>query len=141
MDHLCWNHPERQALSFCHSCKEYYCGPCLDEGGEYYYCRKPACQEALQKQKGTTRRKSATELISDDELIPFRAFQNNFEAQVAQSKLEAHRIECFLSGEIMNQMYPGSLISPPFGSVKLWIRRSDKSKAMEILGTEKRHDC
>jgi hypothetical protein len=77
--------------------------------------------------------KSVAEKKSDDELIPFRAFQSNFEAWVVQTKLEAHRIECFLSGEIMNQMYPGSLTSPSFGSVKLWIKRSDEARAREIL--------
>ncbi len=133
MDQTCKNHPDRQALSFCHSCEEYYCGPCLEEGGEYYYCRRPGCQEALQKQRITPRRESAMEPILDDELIPFRAFQSNFEAQVVQTKLEAHRINCFLSGEIMNQMYPGSLTSPSFGSVKLWIRKSDEPQARDIL--------
>jgi hypothetical protein len=105
----------------------------LEVGGEYYYCRRPGCQEALRNEKGAMGPKSAAEEKPGDELIPFRAFQTNFEAQVVQSKLEAHRIECFLSGEIMNQIYPGSFTSPSFGSVKLWIRRSDESRAGEIL--------
>ena len=73
------------------------------------------------------------ENFQEDELIPFRAFQNNFEAQVAKSKLDANGIESFLSGEIMNQMYPGSLISPSLGAVKLWIKRSDELRANELL--------
>jgi len=133
MDQSCKNHPDRQALSFCNSCKEYYCGPCLEESGEYYYCRRPACQEVRRNEMGMMGPKSVAEKKSDDELIPFRAFQSNFEAWVVQTKLEAHRIECFLSGEIMNQMYPGSLTSPSFGSVKLWIKRSDEARAREIL--------
>jgi hypothetical protein len=69
----------------------------------------------------------------EEELIPFRAFQNNFEAQVAKSKLEANGIESFLSGEIMGQLLPGSLIFPSLGAVKLWIRGSDEHRANELL--------
>src|SRR3972149_1911197 len=40
---FCKNHPEKKAVSFCHSCGEYYCSGCLNEGKEYYYCSKPEC--------------------------------------------------------------------------------------------------
>jgi DNA-directed RNA polymerase subunit RPC12/RpoP len=42
----CINHPEREASSICYNCGNPYCQDCLTEGGEYYYCKKPACQEA-----------------------------------------------------------------------------------------------
>lgn len=43
----CVNHPEREALSFCHNCGESFCEECLTEGTEYYYCQKPECQSML----------------------------------------------------------------------------------------------
>lgn len=46
----CINHPEREALSICHGCGKDYCGSCLDEGKEFYYCKNPECQELLKKE-------------------------------------------------------------------------------------------
>ena len=46
MDKYCNNHPDVKALSFCHSCNEYFCENCLEEAIEYYYCKKRSCQEA-----------------------------------------------------------------------------------------------
>lgn len=46
----CYNHPAKDALSFCHNCKTYYCEECLTEGKEFYYCKKPECQKMLQKE-------------------------------------------------------------------------------------------
>jgi uncharacterized protein YbaR (Trm112 family) len=50
----CVNHPEREALSFCHNCGKHYCRECLFEGKEYYYCKEPACREALLKESGVS---------------------------------------------------------------------------------------
>ena len=41
----CHNHPNRRALSFCHSCRLFFCQECLIDGGEYYYCKNDRCQE------------------------------------------------------------------------------------------------
>ena len=46
MTEYCVNHPGRKALSFCQSCKIYFCADCLEEGSEYYYCREKACIDA-----------------------------------------------------------------------------------------------
>lgn len=43
----CPNHPEKDVLSFCHSCGEYLCRECLVDGKEYYYCKKDECQKDL----------------------------------------------------------------------------------------------
>jgi hypothetical protein len=48
----CVNHPDREALSLCHSCGKYYCKECLYEGKEYYYCKDTACSEILFKESG-----------------------------------------------------------------------------------------
>lgn len=49
--HICKNHPQKIATSFCHNCKEYYCSDCLNEGTEYYYCNKKECYEQYLIQK------------------------------------------------------------------------------------------
>lgn len=46
----CINHPKREALSICHGCGNDYCELCLDEGKEFYYCKKPECQELFKKE-------------------------------------------------------------------------------------------
>jgi hypothetical protein len=43
----CINHPDKKAFSICHGCGNDYCESCLDEGKEYYYCKKPECQKLL----------------------------------------------------------------------------------------------
>jgi hypothetical protein len=39
-----------QALSICHNCGKHFCAECLSEGKEYYYCKAPECQLALNKE-------------------------------------------------------------------------------------------
>jgi len=47
---FCTNHPDKKAISICHGCGKDYCELCLDEGKEYYYCKKPECQKLLKKE-------------------------------------------------------------------------------------------
>ena len=47
---ICINHPEKEALSICHSCGKDFCKECLDEGKEFYYCKNPECQELFKKE-------------------------------------------------------------------------------------------
>jgi uncharacterized RDD family membrane protein YckC len=49
MEHSCFTHPTRPALSVCHSCGRPFCSDCLVEGEEFYYCRDKACQNALRQ--------------------------------------------------------------------------------------------
>jgi len=49
----CVNHSDKKALSICHGCGKDYCELCLDEGKEYYYCKKPKCQKLLKKELPT----------------------------------------------------------------------------------------
>lgn len=48
----CPNHPEKDVLSFCHSCGEYLCRECLTDGEEYYFCKKDTCQNARLTENG-----------------------------------------------------------------------------------------
>ena len=77
MEGFCRNHPGKKALNFCHSCKEYYCENCLEEGKEYYYCKKGSCKEAkhfeatvhdeVSRSKGTTHPK----ILINEEAVGF----------------------------------------------------------------------
>ena len=49
MQEKCKNHPEKQALSLCHNCSNYFCSDCLVEGSEYYYCKSPDCIKAYEQ--------------------------------------------------------------------------------------------
>lgn len=40
----CWNHPQRDSLSMCHSCGKYFCEDCLVDGDEFYFCKEEGCQ-------------------------------------------------------------------------------------------------
>ncbi len=48
----CINHPNKEATSLCHGCGDYFCESCLDEGSEFYYCKKPECQKLLTAESG-----------------------------------------------------------------------------------------
>jgi hypothetical protein len=50
-EHSCFTHPTRQALSFCHSCRRYFCSDCLVESEEFYYCKDETCQNELHQEK------------------------------------------------------------------------------------------
>ncbi len=43
----CYNHPERNAYSLCHSCGRHFCEDCLTAGVEFYYCNSAECQKRL----------------------------------------------------------------------------------------------
>src|SRR5512135_2379792 len=51
MKERCANHPEKEALSVCHSCNRYYCNECLVEGVSYDYCMLPECQDRLRQEE------------------------------------------------------------------------------------------
>ena len=50
MEDKCYNHPNKNVLSVCHSCGRYFCSDCLTAGAEYYYCYNVQCQLAMQSE-------------------------------------------------------------------------------------------
>ena len=55
----CSMHPDRRALSFCHSCGKHFCEECLIEGAEYYYCQAQACQQSYKGELDSEPEKAA----------------------------------------------------------------------------------
>lgn len=96
MDQKCSNHPDKQAISFCHNCGKYFCYECLNEGKEYYYCNSEECLANYKNEKvsnNTAARKSSyadfgTRFIAHfiDALILFVA--NSFIAVLLQLKVD-----------------------------------------------------
>jgi len=41
----CFNHPQRSAVSFCISCKRYFCEDCLTKVLDYYCCGSESCKK------------------------------------------------------------------------------------------------
>lgn len=50
MKENCYNHPEKDSVSLCHSCRRHFCADCLVVGGDYYFCRDNDCQSAIQNE-------------------------------------------------------------------------------------------
>jgi hypothetical protein len=60
------NHPNRGALSFCHSCGNHFCSECLVEGGDcYYYGPDVACQTKRRRLTRTARKPTRLPDLAD----------------------------------------------------------------------------
>jgi hypothetical protein len=46
----CHNHSDRNAHSFCHSCRRWFCVDCLNEGPDFYYCNDLLCKAGLDEE-------------------------------------------------------------------------------------------
>lgn len=125
----CKNHPERKALSFCHYCKDWFCRECLQDGKEYYYCRKPQCNEAFKKETETTWEVPRPNPNSEswDDLVTIAYYRNDYEAHLARTKLESEGIMGYLFNEIRSAYHSAS------GDILLQTRKSDVEKALQIL--------
>ena len=135
-EQTCANHLERKALSFCHHCGGYYCHECLEEGGEYYYCRRRDCQKVLQEEKNALSKKEQSEKSSEyfyQDFVQIGSFPSSFEANLAKSRLESEGIECFISDENISKVLGSGLVDGIFGGVKLWVKCLDKEKALSIF--------
>jgi hypothetical protein len=68
-----------------------------------------------------------------DDIIVLRHFENSIDANLAKTKLDAHGIPCFLTGEELNNIYP--LQNRIFG-VRLHVFSKDQSLAQDVLDEE-----
>jgi hypothetical protein len=65
MKEKCVNHPQKEALSFCHECRKYYCNACLVEGAAFYYCYDEKCQAAITENEGLISKKVEEEKVAE----------------------------------------------------------------------------
>jgi hypothetical protein len=66
-----------------------------------------------------------------DHIVEFRKFDNSIEASLAKTKLDAHGIPCFLTGENMANLYPGQQVVP--FHIRLHIFQADVEQATLVL--------
>ena len=67
----------------------------------------------------------------DEKIIKIASFFDYTKAEIAKIALEREGIQCFLSGENFVATY--WLYANAEGGIKLYIKESDKQKALEIL--------
>lgn len=65
MKNYCMNHPDVEAINFCHSCKEFYCQDCISEGEIYYYCKKNECEKKLTEELETHKERVIQNIAQD----------------------------------------------------------------------------
>ncbi len=71
------------------------------------------------------------ESTEHEEIIVYKRFSDAIEANIAKSKLDAHDIPCFLTGEHMASLYPGQRLIP--FDVRLHIFKKDRDRVARIL--------
>jgi hypothetical protein len=136
----CPNHPDKDVLSFCHSCGEYLCRECLVDGEEYYFCKKDECQNKMADEKSKDEHDEHDEhdeqvdMEPKGNLIRFASFLSLLDADLAKMRLEAAGVKCFIFDQNLIQM--NWLYSTAVGGVKLYIKADDLEKAQEIMEVE-----
>lgn len=149
----CKNHPDVEAIGFCHFCHDELCPSCLNEGKEHYYCNKPECLEAFNR--GDFRRRDKCPYCGGsivpefhfcpscggnlqnqmaNDLVTVARFPNNGLAHLAKGKLETEGIQAYVADEHMVSINPGYDIA--FGGVKVKVCMADAETAKTILGQE-----
>ena len=131
MAESCTNHADRKALSSCQNCKGFFCGECLVEGNEYYYCGQEECQSQM-KQRGDEL--ELPEQYDNASLVTIASFSQPYEAEIAKTHLESEGILSFLSNE--NVVGINWLWSNAVGGVKLQVAEPDVEAARQILSTD-----
>lgn len=88
MAKYCKNHPQKESISFCHNCGEYYCRECLNEGKEFYYCNNTECYNKYLDEVGTAtkdKQKKSSKLATIVLTIIIAAVAGTIGKQVATS--------------------------------------------------------
>lgn len=66
-----------------------------------------------------------------DEIIVLQVFENSIDANIAQTKLDANGIQCFLTEENLANLFP--VQSAKLFGVRLHVFSRDKDQALQIL--------
>jgi len=118
-EYLCANHPDVEAISICHHCKDNLCSDCVIKGPRNFYCQKPNCLETLKIEEALSNRicPNCKNPISSDtiqclncgnflrdftpeekaeSLINIARYGSSIEAHLAKTKLESEGIEAYV---------------------------------------------
>jgi hypothetical protein len=129
--HVCLNHPDREALSFCHHCGAYYCPECLKAGPEFYYCGRPECLQALEAElhpPAPPPRTPAPALALPENSVALALYPNLSEAEKVKARLGSAGLESFPAE------MPCGLIEEPYTvPVQLRVKPEDSDKAAQLL--------
>ena len=106
MREKCHNHPQRNALNFCHSCGRYFCSECLTEGETYYYCHSEECQSFLQSE--------LKQVEVNKPLIPYASQDRRFVNHVVDGvvMVPATLLAAFLTDSIVGSTGMALLFAP-----------------------------
>ncbi len=128
----CQNHPDRESQSFCHFCKTDYCGECLVEGPEYYYCRKSECQKAFKEGRCELAKVSGGPgKMSDADWVTLHDCPNLESAQIARIRWMAKGFETRILDE--RPIVPGlEEGKEPEGEVQLQVHAFDLHDALKL---------
>ncbi len=69
-----------------------------------------------------------------DEIVVLQIFENSIDANIAQTKLDAHGIQCFLTEENIANLFP--VQSTKLFGVRLHVFSNDKDQARQILNEQ-----
>ncbi len=126
----CANHPDCDAVSICRNCGQPFCGDCLIEGKEYYYCAQESCQAEMKARND--------ELIAPDQsqeaparLVTIARYSWPYEADLAKAHLQAAGIMAFVTDEFLVNL--NWLYSNAVGGVRLQVPEEDADAARELL--------
>lgn len=152
-NHICVNHPDEEAHTFCRHCHDWICPQCVVEGAEHYYCQKPECLKNFNKEEAHLKSicpycgnkvdldppfcnscgKQIRELTTkekNEDLVTLAVFTTTIDAQLARTKLESEHIEAYVQDEQMLTIFAQNIA---LGGVRLQIKKSDCDRAKQIL--------
>lgn len=66
-----------------------------------------------------------------DEIVVFKRFDNNIDANLAKTKLDAYGIPCFLTDENLTNLYP--MQNTILFGVRLHIFKQDETRVKQVL--------
>lgn len=89
---------DREALSFCHNCGNFFCKDCLNEGKEFYYCSNYNCLEQLKLETDPVSSIEPQETYPEKEFVRIVTELNQMDAAVFESILNDAGIEYYHSG-------------------------------------------
>ncbi len=68
----------------------------------------------------------------NQERVLFNTYTRDVDAYIAKGVLETNGVECWITNENFNSIYPLTFNAPD--AIQLWIKMSDADLALKIMG-------